>query len=161
MNRDVKFRIWDSKRKKFTTSVTDHHLNVFYAVIAVSGRVYFEREVDCGMDEYIGDVGEFSLCQYTGVKDKNGKEIYEGDIVNALYYGNEKYENMVVIFGKYEDLCWALASPIDDIKNEIYSEVRHDVNGTLVCEQQPLVSEQFAQYEIIGNIFENPDLLNE
>ncbi len=66
---------------------------------------------------------EFAFMQYTGLKDKNGKEIYEGDIVEHLIGGT--LEVKWLNHGWTPFMSW------------------HDVE----------------HYEIIGNIYENPELL--
>lgn len=66
------------------------------------------------------------LMQYTGLEDKNGKEIYEGDILYVPGFGNHEL--------KYED-------------------------GLYVCEVRGVNQAMAEQCEVIGNIYENPELL--
>lgn len=80
-----------------------------------------------------GECGEHPiepLMQYTGLKDKNRKEIYEGDIVK---YGDRNYK-----------IAW------DDEGSFFGVVYGYSIQGGL-----------FGYAEIIGNIFENPELLNE
>lgn len=77
------------------------------------------------------------FLQYTGLKDKDGKEIYEGDIVKytTLYYGKEKTH--------LTEVKWT-----DNIENDSFGEpytVGYAIYG--------------MDWEVIGNIYENPDLL--
>lgn len=85
-----------------------------------------------------------TLCQYTGLTDKNGKKIWENDIISIAAYSYDEPEDDyfgVVTYCK-KDACWSLNN------NEKYGEI--------ICEC-------FGSYttEIInhGNIFDNPELL--
>lgn len=70
------------------------------------------------------------ISQFTGLLDKNGKEIYEGDIVRD---GVVEFK-----FGK-----WLIVNKRDDLKTKILYDAIHDTD----------------KQEIIGNIYENPELL--
>ena len=69
--REIKFRAWDGSRMWDKTE------------IAVGNNDLFEILNDHNAVELFSEA--FELMQYTGLKDKNGKEIYEGDIVRHLY----------------------------------------------------------------------------
>ena len=77
-----------------------------------------------------------SIGQYTGVNDKNGKEIYEGDVVK---FGNTLYEVIfdVHMFNLKDFYCSCLDYPTDAF------------------------SEGGWCFEVVGNIYENPELLKE
>lgn len=87
---------------------------------------------ESGADEWREDV---IVCQCTGLKDKNGKLIYEGDIV--------KFKTE--LFGKPKQIIW--------------DECRYMLKNTFIilCNME---IEQFG-LEIIGNIYENKELLEE
>lgn len=116
--REIKFRAWDKKRKRMFAVTT---LNASGAV-----SVFID---DDGL--YLLPAEQIELMQYTGLKDKNGKEIYEGDIVKSGPYCGKP---IVFEEGRY----WLGEEP-DDL---FTSSVRWDI-------------------EIIGNIHENPELLKE
>lgn len=75
------------------------------------------------------------LCQYTGLKDKNGKEIYEGDIVRHRGYNGIK--TSAVVFS-----------------NGCFNVGRHQ--GSSTKETPMLIT---ANGEIIGNIHDNPEMM--
>lgn len=81
--------------------------------------------------------------EYTGLKDKNGKEIYEGDVL------------------RYQDDCgrWQVGDVRDRDYSEFYIHAKGgDEEGNCDGEFHPDYQDV---YEIIGNIYENPELLEE
>ncbi|OAA90802.1 YopX protein [Clostridium coskatii] len=101
---------------------------------------------------------EFELMQYTGLKDKNGKEVFEGDIV--------KEQNMLSVCIFLDDIGAYAFIPI-----ELYKQNRNDL---YLYSNFHLVYNLFEEYgtdcffdndvphkyvEVIGNIFQNPELL--
>lgn len=76
----------------------------------------------------------YEIMQYTGLKDKNGKEIYEGDIVK---YGDMDYETTQIEFN-----------------NDVWEEGYYRYSGFAFPEGSD-------QLEVIGNIYENQDLINQ
>jgi uncharacterized phage protein (TIGR01671 family) len=115
MNRPIKFRVWDKRKNKGI-----HTQNMLYH--AQSHR-FWQDFVD-----YSG----YELMQYTGLTDKNGKEIYEGDIIHLKF--GELNANLVVKWDKYMGLKY------------------HNGGWTSLVHVE-------THGEVIGNIFEHPELL--
>ena len=105
-----------------------------------SKLVYFEFNNFDYSDRYLDDP-EHPVQQYTGMKDKYGKEIYEGDIVQ--YNQNSSYDNMDFI------AKWS-----DDKLGFIFQSN----SGEQLVNQTPHLN-RFKHLEVVGNIFENPELL--
>lgn len=79
---------------------------------------------------------DYIWCQFTGIYDINGKEIYEGDIVRFRRSDDKFFIGEIAYIDKY-GAYFVIHSGISD--NQLYA---------------------FDHYEVIGNIFENPELLD-
>lgn len=98
-------------------------------------RVLYKGEN--GTNEYdTFELSKVNLMQYTGLKDKNGKEIYEGDVVKDYYceYVDDKYT-----VGFSDGLFY----PLVQVEQGYNCIDKYDKN----------------RFEVIGNIYENPELL--
>jgi len=122
MSREIKFRVWDIILKKWANPAD---------FIGVNSR----GEVICGNEKSNRLTGSV-LQQFTGLKDQNGKDIYEGDILNL----NLRFpENGVVSFN-----------------NGGFIYTGKNMKGTYLG----IVISGFGEkLEVVGNIFENPELL--
>ena len=113
-----------------------------YKQVGVKDRIYFAIEViDNTVKAY--EVDESTICQYIGLSDKNGNKIWENDIVKCYAdtddLGNDLYFYYRVIWHENYH-CWWLS----DI-HTVEDEYLHQYNS--------------SDIEIIGNIFDNPELL--
>lgn len=116
--REIKFRVWDKFNKNMCNT-----LEIDFNKKSVT--VMF-RNVLANKFEF----DEVELMQYTGLKDKNGKEIYEGDLLPALY-------GPQLVQWNEDSACW------DGVRENGYDTP----------------SSWCSQREVIGNIHENPSLL--
>jgi len=120
--RSIKFRVWDARRQK-----------------------WYHKIIEWAFDKPKGSIGQLPelpegtiISQFTGLLDKQGKEIYEGDIVTADY---------LVMTSRYK-------VTIEDG----HTQLVHVRNNTL---RFFLSKDNIEVYEVIGNIYENPELLKE
>ncbi len=133
MNREIKFRVYADN--KFYNKCLVGNTNNIDDENWTCPMVWLEKRkewVHC--DNGI-------ICQYTGLHDKNGKEIYEGDIVAICFQKAIKRGKAVI---KY----------IDKFAGFVLTET-----GDAEHEYAPIGDYQMENFEVIGNIYDNPELL--
>lgn len=119
--REIKFRAWDKESKKMRTEE-------FGFFIGSSNGLSYNGELEC--------YHKFVLMQYTGLKDKNEKKIYEGDIVKYWFMGNDK--KLRPANGSCVVVEWK--------NGKMYTGFNLTEKGA-------------SRVEIIGNIYKNKDLI--
>lgn len=83
-----------------------------------------------------------SICQYTGFTDKNGRKIFDGDIVKRILLPTKRIENYFRVSFVSLKSCFSAI----------------DLNGTNVTFISDYINRNY-EIEVIGNIFDNPELL--
>jgi uncharacterized phage protein (TIGR01671 family) len=127
--RDIKFRVWDNLAKKWLTK------KVYHASLILD---------DNGVGEFTFKQHPegFTIEQYTGLKDKNGKEIYENDIV-------------VGSGGKFAS---SLSTIVKNPEDYVCEASVNFYKGSFMLNHYPLMD--YTEFEVIGNIHEYPKQLN-
>lgn len=143
--REIKFRAWDKKANKI------------YQVknLGVGEEDYHRTANNYGVHPETGMTkfypSQVIVMQYTGLKDKNGKEAYEKDIILAYILhenGEERYEKLLCeSYEGLQDLSWVCE---DD------SGAYH--LGFVHCKSEYKLCSPLVEFEIIGNLYENPEL---
>ena len=118
MNMEIKFRAWDGKEMHTPTESQEFANIKFHAWMDTPKTVQQMKEI--------------FIMQYTGLKDKNGKEIYEGDICKASYPGSSETPYMNKIIWNESEFGFSFA------------------NAPLYV---------WEAFTVIGNIYENQNLL--
>lgn len=160
MNRTIKFKIWTKKYNNYITfDASGTHCSSNWTIDAFTGKII--DYVECGLEhipepepEYYISGGQvvygspYIKCQYTGTKDKNNTEIYEGDIIRYRSFDGWKDE-----IGSYVN---AEVYYNEDRASFVYSRNRSEFpHGHSIINS----NSHETGLEVIGNIFENPELL--
>ena len=140
--RDIRFRAWDNKEEWMVDDM----------LLSFDGEILTDdvQPHDTPYKEIeLADEGRYELMQYTGLKDKNGAEIYEGDIVKRTYLFDGAFGKThvgEVVYDK-ESARYVISKP-----NNFIEPKTEDLGNTLSYR---------STYEVIGNIHENKELLEE
>jgi len=147
--REIKFRAWDKDRKEWVED------DDFY-VHSLTDKIHWADNPSGNYARLFPFENNIELMQYTGLKDKSGVEIYEGDVLirKGLDYKGEEFQR------------WEKSGYEGDEPTHI--EIKRDY-CTLESFRYWLENESFGyegeeledptEWEIIGNIYENPELL--
>lgn len=139
----IKFRVWDDNQKVMMIPrdiQTDSDGNIDYIEATGPNGEYGEGDSD------LGNLDAFKLEQFIGINDINGKDMYIGDIVKS--FSNVNAVSMVPIIGELVSVT-SIGEPGVFLK---------PVGPHLI---EPKISVLFSQYEVIGNIHTNPELMEE
>ena len=137
MKRQIKFRVWHNTLNKFLTS------DEWY--LGLDGELMFVNIYDdCGPNP-VAAPNLYVIQQFTGLTDKNGKDIYEGDIIAIVMQDGSYLEVKEVNFTKTKN-------------HECYGHNNYG-DSTIVGYYFRGYHGGPDSYTIIGNIHENPELL--
>lgn len=140
MNREIKFRVYDKDLKKMRYLNNSHDFICFDE----NGNGYYHN-MQTGLGEWFSD-----LMQYTGLKDKNGVEIYEGDIIKYHHktFFKRKGERVFdfkntkcYVVWDEEGAGFILSKDYNKVTDKSYVDIMYMSGGDTI--------------EIIGNIYKN------
>lgn len=158
--RPIKFRVWDKKEKKWYEPVYEAYNGKLHDLsISLGGQIQTRTLQQCA-DMKDWQDGRYDLMQYTGLKDKSGKEIYEGDIVRGvvefpqLLTGdtdeNSNFRMGGEVFWDYDRFSLRAIQGMCDPDRPGMVNYFDFVGREL---------ETFDDMVVIGNIYESPELL--
>jgi uncharacterized phage protein (TIGR01671 family) len=148
--REIKFRAWDKKTKKMrkVDSLAFNDIDGNIKVMNLWGKHIIEDK-----DIILHREKNVELMQYIGLKDKNGKEIYEGDILLSELHDTDTGEitkDKFII--KFKDGCFFLYI--------IGTWLTENASITPFLPMCEMGHEYYpCEYEVLGNIYENSELL--
>ena len=140
--REIKFRAWNKSLKGMYTTFA----------LTMNGKI-LGANGDGAYAPLSNDRDNYDLMQFTGLKDKTGKEIYEGDIVRILYTDwpskaiedKRTLEQYLVDIAQVKVVIWKVQG--------FY--VSHKIDGYA----ESMEPGRHGYIEVIGNIYEYPDLI--
>ena len=134
MSRELKFRVWFKPTHEYKCEFLDR----YGSELPDLECSYYTSE-DLFDDTWIdtGDYSSIVIEQFTGLKDKNGKEVYEGDIVKETIVTDDEITQTYEVYWDEDTLCWGIRGT-EDFNYNLHNDL-WETNMSL---------------EIIGNIHE-------
>jgi len=137
----IKFRAWDKERKIMYGWQPEYDRGlraVFADKTLLINEVRQIGEDDYELDSSSYEPENYELMRFTGLKDKNKKEIYEGDILKSILSYNGK-EKILIVY-------WS-----EPVAGFMLNDINHSFGWEFGL--------SFRTLEVIGNIYENPELI--
>lgn len=132
MSRPIEFRVWNKKEKYMSHGFGSNYFD------GCNGQIYTKSE-------HMNITDRYEIMQYTGLTDKNGKKVFEGDIICQNDSSKKRYS--VVEF------CSHLKSASRDSPSTFNT-------GYYACTQGGYKLGFQEGFTVEGNVYENPELLN-
>lgn len=139
MNREIKFRVWNGKKMNYN-GMNGAGSGAMVLVLTLDGCIHEQSLYGLENKPISGGIDGLQLMQFTGLQDKNGNDIYEGDIV-----GENRVGLPVEVVGKIV------------FDTDYMYLVVHKENGGFEYLTEFFTSIQKAY--VVGNLYENPELL--
>lgn len=156
-NRTIKFRAWDKQESKWLFGYEYPSLGGF----SMFGEVMLMGEYHSLLNNYAANkrLDDIILMQSTGLTDRNGKEIFESDILSLDTVADLDQDCPVTVIGYviYNEVRGYQAKNIKIINKEYLT--KWSVHFGRVIEGVWIHTISFGESEVIGNIYTNPDLL--
>ena len=141
-NRLFKFRAWEKEQ------------NRMFKVFGFNEHLVFEQTWDSpSIKENIFEIEDCHIMQFTGFKDFDGKEIYEGDILEYVSFRRDENKRREIV--EFDEKCggWYVHKQADALCNVLFEQ--HDEEWQLKQNYKPSIKHKVR---VIGNIYENPEL---
>ena len=135
--REIRFRAWDKYRQEFVNPqaylrLYNHQGNADTAILTPEGS-------------------NIVIVQSTGLTDRNGKEIYEGDILRATDGDDDNFSNLSGVVRWGEDILgW-------DVYRLAYGNNR-ELTDAYGCRDLWSIADDY-EIKVVGNIYKNPELI--
>lgn len=148
MNREIKFRVYDKELKQYVREAEGFH--VLGEVMAFGVLEMYMRENPCDK-MYLIRWDDMVLQQFTGLKDKNGRDIYEGDVIRKVNSSSFVQKSSLIFEVVFENYSWRMKL-LQVEQWEKYTVPVPEV-GTTYTSFAAICN---ADIEVIGNSFETP-----